>query len=336
MRFTVDSISTVTAPPPYAQYLCSDDPDEVSAWARRRDGDHSRVVHGTGPYGFQAAVLEGRSLALAWARARLGQTIRGRFAQPCVQIPIDGTQEYAFGRQRFHLAPGTLAFMAPGSEVSRRGGVGALFALDIDATALISEVRARCPGVAQALPQRPHPVVLTEAARCELQAAIGSLAHALGPDAPAGQQLHCEGRLIAALADTLMVPTLAATSGRLSAQRFADLESWIDAHLAEPITVGRLCEAVQVGERTLQLAFQARRGMSPMRFVCERRLAAAHRRISDAAVDETITGIAASVGFTHLGRFALAYREAFGESPSKTWLRKRGPAVRQFRGVNVR
>jgi transcriptional regulator GlxA family with amidase domain len=33
---------------------------------------------------------------------------------------------------------------------------------------------------------------------------------------------------------------------------------------------------------------------------------------------DDVTSIAWSVGFTHLGRFALAYRQAYGESPSQT------------------
>ncbi|WP_431025429.1 helix-turn-helix domain-containing protein [Halomonas sp. H5] len=32
----------------------------------------------------------------------------------------------------------------------------------------------------------------------------------------------------------------------------------------------------------------------------------------------SITEIAMGWGFTHMGRFSLAYRQAFGESPSET------------------
>jgi transcriptional regulator GlxA family with amidase domain len=51
----------------------------------------------------------------------------------------------------------------------------------------------------------------------------------------------------------------------VSAQPLDHLEDWIDAHVGDAITLGRLCDVAQVGERSLQLAFQARRGMSPMR-----------------------------------------------------------------------
>jgi transcriptional regulator GlxA family with amidase domain len=79
----------------------------------------------------------------------------------------------------------------------------------------------------------------------------------------------------------------------------------------------------RIGERSLQLAFQARHGMSPMRFVAERRLAAAHRRLTSADVANDVTSVATSLGFIHLGRFAQAYRAAYGETPSRTLSRGR-------------
>jgi len=75
----------------------SDDPDEVTSWVARRDGDHSRVVHGTGPYGFQLALVETPSVQLAWAKARIAHTVRGRFRQPTFHFPLRGVQHYSWG-----------------------------------------------------------------------------------------------------------------------------------------------------------------------------------------------------------------------------------------------
>jgi AraC-like DNA-binding protein len=107
-----------------------------------------------------------------------------------------------------------------------------------------------------------------------------------------------------------------------AASRLAAVEAWIDAHLEEPITLGRLCEIAGVRERALQKAFELRRGLSPMRFVVERRLAAARRLLESAGPGDGVTGVATRLGF-HLGRFAGLYREVFGEAPSQTLARAR-------------
>jgi AraC-like DNA-binding protein len=44
--------------------------------------------------------------------------------------------------------------------------------------------------------------------------------------------------------------------------------------------------------------------------------------------EDKVTAIAAKLGFTELGRFAVRYRELFGESPSETLHRqKRAPVA---------
>ncbi len=317
-------MSAISTPPNYAQRMVSDDPDEVSSWAARLDGYHSRVVQGTGPYGFEAAVLEGQHVWLGWGRTRLRQTLRACAQRPMLHIPIDGPQQYSFGRQRILVAPGAMAFISTGTEMSRHSDAGSVLAMDVDDAALTSEVQRRRPGAAQPWPQFPLVLEPRGPLRHAVGDAIAELVRTFDPRATLIQRVHCETRVIATLADALTSQSEGCVAGRPAAQRVADLEAWIEEHLADAITIGRLCEVAQASERSLQLAFQARRGMSPMRFVCERRLAAAHRRISNAQASDSITAIATSLGFTHLGRFSRSFRETFGESPSQTWSRKQG------------
>jgi AraC-like DNA-binding protein len=300
----------------------SDDPDEVTSWVARRDGDHSRVVHGTGPYGFQLARIETRSVQLGWASTRLAYTLRARFRQPTFHFPLRGIQLYAYGRRRIEADTGGLVFMPPGTEVTRRSEGHPVLAIELDAATFESEVQSRYGTDRVDWPRVPLAQALSEARRRELVEAISGLVHAHESGAPAASGMHGESRLLAALAGAL---TWSASSriAPVSSQRLNYLEGWIDAHLGQAITLGRLCEVVQVGERSLQIAFQARRGMSPMRFVAERRLAAAQRRLSGERAGEGVTAIATSLGFTHLGRFSAAYRAAFGESPSQTIARSR-------------
>jgi AraC-like DNA-binding protein len=57
--------------------------------------------------------------------------------------------------------------------------------------------------------------------------------------------------------------------------------------------------------------------MSPIRYLWLRRMHLAHRalRAADPAAS-TVTEIATNHGFWELGRFSVAYRSLFGESPS--------------------
>jgi AraC-like DNA-binding protein len=324
---------TMVPPPHNAERVRSDYPDEVTSWAMRRDGFHSRVAHGSGPYGFEAATLQGERVWLGWARTRLRHTLRACAQWHMVHVPVDVPQRYVFGRQEVDVPTGAMAFIAPGAEVTRHCGPGALLAMDVDGDALAAEAQARRPGSGQPWSQFPQAFEPAEPLWRALGDAISALVRAHDSQVSPADRKHMESRVIAVIADVLLQRTDRTWAGRLTLQRIADLEAWIDAHLAEPITMGRLCEVAQVGERSVQLAFRARRGMSPMRFVCERRLAAAHRRILDAAADDAITGIATGLGFTHLGRFSLAYRELFGESPSQT--RRRNQQQRRAAAVSI-
>jgi transcriptional regulator GlxA family with amidase domain len=128
---------------------------------------------------------------------------------------------------------------------------------------------------------------------------------------------------VAGLAGALLRQDAVVRVKPVTGARLNDVEDWIEAHLTQPITLGRLCEVAGVGERALCKVFESRRGMPPMRFVTERRLAAAHARLVTVGEARDVTEVASELGFTHLGRFAIVYREVFGESPSETLRRCR-------------
>ena len=79
-----------------------------------------------------------------------------------------------------------------------------------------------------------------------------------------------------------------------------------------------------VSLRALQVAFREHRGRSPREVLVSIRLEEARRRLLAAGDDGTsVTDAAMSAGFAHLGRFATAYRHAYGEAPSDTLRRRR-------------
>jgi AraC-like DNA-binding protein len=86
-----------------------------------------------------------------------------------------------------------------------------------------------------------------------------------------------------------------------------------------PWTTASLAAQCHVGARTLQKGFQHHLGVSPMAYLRGVRLRRAREdlRAGDPA-DATVAVIAHRWGFTHLSRFAAAYRDAYGELPART------------------
>ncbi len=94
--------------------------------------------------------------------------------------------------------------------------------------------------------------------------------------------------------------------------------SFIADNLVEPITVAEISKAAGCGVRSLQLGFQTQYGCSPMHYLRHQRLDLAHHLLQTMPPDTLVSTVAYDVGFTHLGRFAAAYRQAFGQSPRDT------------------
>jgi AraC-like DNA-binding protein len=167
---------------------------------------------------------------------------------------------------------------------------------------------------------RPPPEAL---ARLQmLHGAIGSLAVA-----DPGVLTHAE--VATAIEDSLLrafVATVAdpardderrlAARGTAIMRRFEDV---LEAHAEEPLYLIEVCGALGVPERTLRGHCVQHLGIGPHRYLWLRRLHLARRALARAHPSPaTVTTIANDYGFGELGRFSVAYRELFGESPSAT------------------
>jgi AraC-like DNA-binding protein len=97
---------------------------------------------------------------------------------------------------------------------------------------------------------------------------------------------------------------------------------FIEAHAREPLTLEEIARSAGVGPRALQDAFRRHRGTTPLAHLRETRLDRAHRELqaADPAGGATVAAIAARWGFAHRGRFADAYRRAYGRAPQQTLL----------------
>jgi len=98
-------------------------------------------------------------------------------------------------------------------------------------------------------------------------------------------------------------------------------EAYMRANAAEALTLAALAQAVEVSIRTLTQGFRDFRQSTPMNVLRDIRLEGSHQDLRSAGPGTTVTEVALRWGCSHLGRFAEAYRQRFGESPSET-LRK--------------
>ncbi|SMG11762.1 anthranilate 1,2-dioxygenase regulatory protein AndR [Paraburkholderia susongensis] len=95
-------------------------------------------------------------------------------------------------------------------------------------------------------------------------------------------------------------------------------EAYISEHACEPLTLPDIADAAGVPVRTLLHSFRRFRGVSPMQLVREARIERSREMLMRASDTDRVADIALSCGFVNLGRFANAYREKFGETPSDT------------------
>ena len=110
-----------------------------------------------------------------------------------------------------------------------------------------------------------------------------------------------------------------AAARRRHASVMIRFEAVLAKHGDRQLSTRELCAAVGVPARTLTICCAEFLGMSPGNYVRLRRLnlvRAALRRANPATA--SVSELARRYGFSELGRFAVAYRALFGETPSTT------------------
>jgi transcriptional regulator GlxA family with amidase domain len=96
-------------------------------------------------------------------------------------------------------------------------------------------------------------------------------------------------------------------------------QEFIEQHYRGPVRLEDLCRVTGVGARSLQRCFREYFDLTITDYLKTARLDAAYRALALAhPSQESVSRIAALCGFDHLGRFSVAFRERFGESPSQT------------------
>jgi AraC-like DNA-binding protein len=128
--------------------------------------------------------------------------------------------------------------------------------------------------------------------------------------------------VVSGLALTVEHPYGNGSAAQLSGRRPRTVKRVLDAMHAEPgraFTAAELAGIAGVGVRVLQDSFRRHVGVPPLTYLRRLRLDGVHAELSRAdARQVSVSEVALRWGFTHMGRFAGAYRARFGVSPSRT------------------
>ena len=109
------------------------------------------------------------------------------------------------------------------------------------------------------------------------------------------------------------------TGGRRHDAIVARFEEFLEANPDTPLYLTEICAAIGVAERTLRAACEEHLGMGPIRYLNLRRMHLVRRALLRADPSTaTVTRLATDHGFWELGRFSVAYRALFDESPSES------------------
>ncbi|MBN9080030.1 MAG: AraC family transcriptional regulator [Rhizobiales bacterium] len=95
------------------------------------------------------------------------------------------------------------------------------------------------------------------------------------------------------------------------------IEEAIDADPRADFPLQDMVEIAGVSARTLYYGFRQFRDTTPLNYLRDRKLELARRMLLDAdPAQTTVTSIATECGFAHLSKFAVHFRERFGQTPS--------------------
>ncbi|HKI14450.1 MAG TPA: helix-turn-helix domain-containing protein [Roseiarcus sp.] len=96
------------------------------------------------------------------------------------------------------------------------------------------------------------------------------------------------------------------------------LEEFLATNFNHALYLSEICAATNASEHTIRICCNEHLGMGPVRYLWLRRMHLARRALLANEGDATVTSIAMAHGFCELGRFSVAYRGLFGETPLAT------------------
>lgn len=243
-----------------------------------------------------------------------------------LQISLSGSAELRLKEQAFAIDPSCIFICGPDEEIHQQLSHDYQhISVKIERTLLETLLRQEVQAGSSPLQFRPEPLPIT-AGTMALTSLIQSICTTLDTDADSYEARQSRRAMDCAIAQLLLctVPhnysvAYHGNHSFVAPYYVRRAEEYIRTNLADCISLENLVEICGISGRSLYNGFKRFRDTTPMRFLKDRRLEAAHQRlrIMDPTF-ESVTEIALDCGFTHLSRFAQDYKQMFGELPSET------------------
>jgi AraC family ethanolamine operon transcriptional activator len=266
-----------------------------------------------GPVQVQSNAVEGAYLG----RARVAP---GRWA---LFYPTGGPAE-ASRLNGILPGSGDAVLYGPGAELLARAADGQRWTMVVLDVARFGEVFDRLPGAREGRAVMLRGLLARAPGLLRLPdlAGLGSV----GQPCAAVSEAVVDGlrdALDTALADEPSPPRRL-RGGRSAARITSAAVEYLAAAPGRPVCCEEIGAALGVTPRFVNRCFDAVYGISAHRYLRARRLAEARRRLMAAGGGSLLVKqVALDLGFWHFGRFAIAYRELFGDTPSETLARRR-------------
>jgi len=114
--------------------------------------------------------------------------------------------------------------------------------------------------------------------------------------------------------------------GRLSRSQHAHLDELIANELCSDLSMATLCSALGLSKTHFVRLFRNTTGISPHRYVMNKRLERAHDLITSS--DEPLAEVASAAGFASQSHLSRLYRQAYGATPGSVRQRQGAAQVK--------
>ena len=114
---------------------------------------------------------------------------------------------------------------------------------------------------------------------------------------------------------SLKCPALGATPNRLAARKLRQVLDFIEAHIADNLTVEQMASVACLSQFHFAREFKAATGQSPYQLLTERRIVHAKALLTE--TDRSVVDIALACGFASTGSFCRVFCRVIGATPGR-------------------